>query len=135
MSNIRDLIKQMKTDGEVSAFIEAQYQTILDLNKKNSDLEGEVQHLKSMLNNVIPNDIMSKISNPNSPSEQLIAEIQLGRLNQTSMERELTAEEVTKVEKLSKIIQTFRKVDKVKGQEDLSEKPTAELLKLVQNDE
>lgn len=132
MSNINDLIKEMRDMAELEKFTKKQYATILELSKKNTELENEIVHLKVLLESANIPVIGPELSSSNDPHEKLICEIQLRRLNEVSMQRELTAEESKKVETYSKILATFRKPNK-EQENPVKNVDTADLLQLVKN--
>lgn len=133
MSNIRELIKQMKTDGEITAFIEAQYQSIVELTDENSKLQSEVSRLQNIVDTAGVAEFASQLTDPNAPREQIIAEVQLERLNKLSFERPLTTEESKQTETYHKILTAFRGRKKTEPTE-VQKTSTADLLKLVTND-
>lgn len=133
MSTIKDLIQEMKDMSELQEFTEKQYKTILELNRKVTELNIEISELKTSLAQSGQGSLQLPGADEKS-SEQMICEVQLALLNNISMSRELTAEESKKVETYSKILAPIRA--NVKKAEKPAEKiSTAELLKLVQNNE
>jgi uncharacterized coiled-coil protein SlyX len=132
MSTIQDLFAEMKNMAELEKFAEQQYKTILDLNKKITELNVEISGLKTALSATETSDL--KIPEAGEkPSEQMICEVQLALLNNVSMQRELTAEEITKVEKMSKIMLPYRNSAK-KEDKPVESKSTATLLELIKNE-
>lgn len=132
MTTIQDLIAQMKDQLELEAFVEQQFTTILDLNKKITELNVEIAGLKTTLATVNQGSLKLP-GQDEKTSEQMICEVQLALLNNTSMQRELTAEESKKVETYSKIMNGFRSIKKPE-EKPVQKVSTAELLQLVKND-
>lgn len=132
MSTIQDLFAEMKDMAELEKFAEQQYKTIMDLNKKITELNVEIAGLKTSLA-VTGHDELIIPGSGEKPSEQMICEVQLALLNIVSMQRELTAEEITKVEKMSKIMAPFRGVAK-KEEKPVATASTAVLLELFKNE-
>lgn len=130
MGNIKDIIASLKSDKEIEMFVQEQYNTIIDLSKKNSELEKKVAELQ----NLVPTEYSRKLTDPNAPEEVIIAEIQLARLNELSMKGILTPTDAKTVETYHKILQAFRGKEQKKPSE-VENKSTAELLKLVHSEE
>lgn len=133
MSTINDLIADMKDLAEVEKFAEKQYQTILELNKKITELNVEIATLKTQLAQAGHGSLHIPGQNE-KPSEQMICEVQLALLNQASMQGPLTAEESKKVETYSKILATFRSKEKA-PEKPIERLDSDTLLKLVADNE
>lgn len=136
MSNIKQLLSQIKDDFEREQFIVAQYETIERLNETITELEAEVARLNVLMRQKAPDLVGSDgiIGNGDTPSEQLICLVQLELLNNISLRQELTAEQCKKVEVYSKIIAPYR-AKETKKSNPVEEANTADLLRLVQGDE
>lgn len=122
----------MKDLAEVEKFAEKQYQTILELNKKITELNVEIGTLKTQLAQAGQGSFQIPGQNEKS-SEQMICEVQLALLNVASMQGPLTAEESKKVETYSKILATFRNKEKA-PEKPIEKAPTATLLELFKNE-
>lgn len=134
--NVDQMMQQFKTDTELKAYAEAQYMTILEMSKKIQKLEEDNLHLKKMLEKSVPileedkKDLL--IFPAGTTNEEIICSIQLGKLKELSMERELTLEETKKTEIYSKILLSLRnKTDDSKKQAPTEALSTADLLNLV----
>lgn len=113
--------------NDLQSYSDAQFKTIVELNKQIAQLKAENESLKLMLEQSIPDlslqtsDIGLGISN-----EQLICETQILLLKNDAMLRPLTMEETRKLEIFSNVL------DKVKrGSKDPVE---IEVNKLTNND-
>lgn len=126
---------QTKTLEELQEFCNAQQKVIIQLNKKIQKLEAEKNHAESLLKNA-PVQIFSgkEVAVVNDmATEEAICAMQVKRLEEISLARELTLEETRKLEAFSKILATFRNGTKtidVKSKH-LDDK---EVLRLIEND-
>lgn len=110
--SLDNMIKQFKNMSELQAFCEAQNKTILDLSKKNQQFTEEIKHLKKLLEGSVPiikgssDSGLIKSSDElfSTNDEEAIARMQLRRLQEMSLERELTFEESKKVEIFAKLL-------------------------------
>lgn len=108
--NIDSLINQFKTEDEMRAFIGSQFKQILQLNKQIKELESQVTELKeknktSSLQLVKENIPLTTIDFSVSNNDaKTISQVQLARLKEVSLERELTLEEAKKVSIYNEII-------------------------------
>jgi len=121
---------------ELRDFSEAQQKVIIQLNKKIQKLEADKAKLEEIINKS-PVQLFQagNISlNSDMATEEAICIMQIKRLEEISLGRELTLEETRKLEAFSKILTTFRNLEKPlknKAEDFKSE----ELLRLVENDD
>lgn len=125
-----------QTLEELQNFCEAQQKVIIQLNKKIQKIEAEKNHLEELIKKSPVTLFGDKIGivDPNQATEEAICVMQIKRLEEISLGRELTLEETRKLEAFSKILATFRN-----GSKSIENKtkniPTADLLKLKVVDE
>jgi phosphopantetheine adenylyltransferase len=124
MDNILTLAGRFKTHVELQEYCDAQFVALERAQKRISTLEAEVTHLKELLSSttkLIDEPAIEKIVV--SP-EQAICEIQIKKLQQQALIRELTLEETKRLDLLVKnlylakgqataVIQTERLPDQV----------------------
>jgi len=138
MSDVVDIAafsKKFKDLAEIQEYAVRQYQALANADKKINELNYEIAHLQKLLADVVT---------PGSPStllpedERIIADLQLNRLKQTAMTRDLTLEETKRYDLLVKnkflskgqateIVETLPK-----GVPDSV--PDAELIRLIKGD-
>ena len=124
MEDFKDLV-------ELKDYCQAQYKTIVNQSKKINELESEVEHLKSLLSQTVP--IISPETDVSlliTKNEESIAQMELKKLRDTSLSRELTMEEARKTEIYSKILQQVN-ANKKKKDPGTKDKGTDELLSIV----
>jgi hypothetical protein len=109
MNSIDKMLEQFKDVASLQKYAEAQYKTILSLSKRVKSLEEENVELKDLLEKSTPllqeekqNFIAYQVEA--SSDEEMIAKVQLARIKEISMERELTLEEAKRVEIFTKIL-------------------------------
>lgn len=103
--SIDKLLQQYKTEAELRSFAEASYKSLLQLQKRNQELNNEVEHLKSLVTGAVP--IINKNNESElevSSDEEEIAKIELRKLKELSYKQVLTLEEAKRVEIYSKIL-------------------------------
>ena len=128
--DIIDLSKHFKSRLELQVFAEQQYKTILDLQKQLNKSQLENDHLKKMLIDIVDD---KKVSQLIVSAEQEIVEIQIKKIKEHSLDRELDLDEVKKLEILVKT----QKLIKGKDSAPLDGKPkqvinsTEELMQLA----
>ena len=120
---------------ELRDFSEAQQKVIIQLNKKIQKLEAEKAKLEETIKKSPVQLFQGNITlDSDLATEEAICVMQIKRLEEISLGRELTLEETRKLEAFSKILATFRNVKTPpKNKAELVE--SAELLKLVKNDD
>lgn len=109
MESIDKMLEQIKDFASLQKYAEAQYKTILSLSRKVKVLEEEKMELKDILEKSTPllqeekkNLISYQVEA--SSDEEMISKVQLARMKEISMERELTLEEAKRVEIFTKIL-------------------------------
>lgn len=119
---------------ELRDFSEAQQKVIIQLNKKIQKLEAEKAKLEETIKKSPVQLFQGDISvDPDMETEEAICVMQIKRLEEVSLGRDLTLEETRKLEAFSKILATFRNQKTApKNRAEVVE--TADLLKLVEND-
>lgn len=143
MDQIDKMLEQFKDFASLQKFAEAQQKTIQALTRKLKVTEEENLELKDRLDSI---PILSENSQNTSipqknlaiedlsfgTDEEIISKIQLARLKEVSMERELTLEEAKRVEIFSKILNTKEKNKTF----DVTAKQmnSTDLLKMLEND-
>lgn len=119
---------------EAQDYSDAQFKTIVSLQKKLSKLEEENASLKLMLESNLPTigftteDLVSGISN-----EQLICETQILLLKQRAINGELTLEEARKFEVYTKILDGIKLKGNPRDNFNVSKISSEELLSLVES--
>lgn len=135
MSEINKTVAQYKDFEQLREFAQAQQTTIVQLSKKLQRVEEERDHLKQLLESSVP--IIKPEGAPLdnkflTSAEEAICAMQLEKLRDISLARELTLEETRRVEIFSKILATFRNVPKTIEIKSKQMK-TEDLLALVEN--
>lgn len=109
MDSMDKMLEQFKDVASLQKYAEAQYKTILSLSRKVKVLEEENVELKDLLEKSTPllqeekqNFIAYQVEA--SSDEEMIAKVQLARMKEISMDRELTLEETKRVEIFTKIL-------------------------------
>jgi hypothetical protein len=135
---IDKMVENFKEQAEWLAFCNAQQKTITELSKKIKKLEDEAIHLKTLLQDNVPllNENTNKFINSQlllGDTEENIAKVQLQRLNEASLGRELTLEEARRVQIFSDILYKLKE----KNPKDINaasrKLPTDKLLELAVN--
>jgi hypothetical protein len=109
MDSMDKMLEQFKDISSLQKYAEAQYKTILSLSRKVKVLEEENVELKDLLEKSTPllneekkNFVAYQVEA--SSDEEMIAKVQLARMKEISMGRELTLEEAKRVEIFTKIL-------------------------------
>lgn len=115
---------------ELHEYSSAQFQVIVNLQKKVKELEDQNRSLQGMLEGSIGN-IQLAITDiiPGISSEQLICETQIGILKQRAVQTELTIEEIKKFQILSDVLERIRKT--AKPEDKAKEMPDAQILSII----
>lgn len=136
MDQLDKMLEQFKDMGSLQKFADAQQKTIQALTRKLKVLEEENVELKERLDSLPVQQAVGKIIQLDEltygSDEEIISKIQLARLKESSMERELTLEEAKRVEIFSKIVAAKEKnktFDATAKRLDNSD-----LLKMIEND-
>jgi hypothetical protein len=103
------MLQNYKDMAELQAFAEAQYTTIVTLTEQNQTLKEEITHLKTLLEStapLLPTEVRTErllVSD-----EEAISKIQLEKLRDVSLTRELTLEEAKRFEIFYKVLNSVR---------------------------
>lgn len=132
--SISKTILQYKDLQTLQEFAQAQNTTILQLSKKIQKYEDQIKHLEQLLKTSVPiiktsPEGVDKFAEDDS---EYICQIEIAKLKQFTLERELTIEENRKFDTYFKILTMIN--SKNKNQEKEAQKlPTEDLLKLVES--
>lgn len=137
MDQIDKMLEQFKDVASLQKYAEAQYKTILSLSKKVKVLEEQNVELKDLLEKSTPLVEEEKknftVYNVEASSdEEMIAKVQLARIKEISMDRELTLEEAKRVEIFTKILSA--KGNSSSNTLNIAKLNNDDLLKLIEND-
>lgn len=133
--SVDKMLSAYKTEAELRAFAEAAQKTLMTVQKKNKELQEEVDHLKKLVAGAVP-----IIKTEDSPiavgsDEEEIAKIELRKLREKAMDSEsLMLEDAKKVEIYSKILNSRNKGEDKKERE-VKELDSSALLALVESPE
>ena len=108
------MIETFTDFAELQAFSTAQNKTILELSKRCKEKDEEIQHLKKLLEGSAPL-IKQKTNNPvqlEANDQEYICRTEINKLRDISIERELTLEEVKKLDIFSKILKELSNAPK-----------------------
>lgn len=137
MDQMDKMLEQFKDFTSLENYAKAQYKTILSLSKKVKALEEENIELKDLLEKSTP--VLNEEKNnflafqvEASSDEENIAKVQLARLKEISIERELTLEEAKRVEIFTKILNTKGSNTSITVQ--TKKMDNDDLLKMLEND-
>lgn len=137
MDKMDKMLEQFKDFASLQKYAEAQYKTILSLSKKVKTLEEENVELKDLLEKSTPlldeekkNFVAYQVEA--SSDEEMIAKVQLARIKEISMDRELTLEEAKRVEIFTKILTAKGSNSSISVQ--TKQMGSDDLLKLLEND-
>ena len=109
MDTTDKMLEQFKDVVSLQKYAEAQYKTILSLSRRVKVLEEENVELKDLLEKTTPlvdeeKKTFTTYQIEASSDEEMIAKVQLARMKEISMDRELTLEEAKRVEIFTKIL-------------------------------
>lgn len=131
--SVEKMLQACKTEDELRSFAEASQKTLVQVMKKNKELQDEIEHLKKLVTGAVP-----LIQGPGaSPlnvgtDEEEIAKIELRKLKMNSMGTEpLTLEEAKRVEIYSKILNSRIK-GKTNDEREVKELNSDALLAIAQ---
>lgn len=137
MDSIDKMLEQIKDFASLQKYAEAQYKTILSLSRRVKILEEENIELKDLLEKSTPlldeekkNFIAYQVEA--SSDEETISKVQLARIKEISMDRELTLEEAKRVEIFTKILSSKGSSSSVTIQ--TQKMNSDDLLKMLDND-
>lgn len=113
MSNLNNMGLEFKEYAELKQFAEAQQKTILTLSKQIKQKDEEIKHLQKLLSDSTPviKDESPLILNTESMDEEAICRMELRKLRECSVERELTLEEAKKVDIYTKLLINLKNKD------------------------
>jgi hypothetical protein len=130
--NFDSMVKQFKDFGELKEYSNAQFNTIIELNKQINKLKEENEHLQRLLETGVQKQSGADLTPFIISPEEEICLTQLRILNDISKRSSLTLEECRKVEIYAKILSSLRGQTKdVKGEHKNVD--TKELLKLAES--
>lgn len=128
--NITDLEEGF---NDLQQYSDAQFKTIVELQKKIAELESQNNSLKSMLASNLPSlelpttDLSLGISN-----EQLICETQMLMLKEAAVMRPLSMEETKKFQIFSEVLEKVKERAPEEAQARIAKVADVELLKIVE---
>lgn len=133
--NVDKMAESFTTLEELKSYSNAQYKTIVDLNKKLKRAEAELDILREKLETISVQqnneDALKKTDGIfDITDEETVCLTQLALLRNLSLQRELTTEEAKKFEIFHKVINTIRN-KKTDNKTSLSELSTEDLVKLI----
>lgn len=133
MSNIQKMLEEFKTVAELRAFAEAQAKTITQLTQKLQKFEEENKQMLRLVEGVVPIVGSSNLELEVGSDEEEIARVELRKLREHSMKRELMQEEARRVEIYAKILIQARQGNKPVDAK-YKKIDSKELLALVESD-
>lgn len=128
------IIEDFKDLADLQKYSEAQFKTIIELNKKLIKAEEEIKGLKLLLEQSSPllvSDQRNVVVLEVGTDQEIIAQVQLRLLKEISYERDLTFEEAKKVETYTKILSTMQSIKPKAIEVNAKDFGDKELLKLV----
>lgn len=134
--SIDKVLSQYKTEVELRAFAEAQQKTLMQVMKKNKELQEEVEHLKKLVAGAVP--IIKSESGPDlivSSDEEEIAKIELRKLKERSYTDVLTLEEAKRVEIYTKILNSRMSLKKDPLEREVKELDSSQLLAIAESND
>lgn len=127
------LLKNVNDVIELQSYAEAQYNTIVKLSTENKNLKEEVTHLKKLLESTTPliqqNTTVERLI---VSDEEAIAKIQLEKIRDLSLSRELTLEEAKRFEIFYKVLSSVRNTPKT-IRSDIKQLDEGQLLALIED--
>jgi len=136
MSEISKTILQYRQLEQLQQYAMAQEQTILQISKKLQRIEEERDHLKQLLETSVPLIKTSPegVQHFAENDTEYICNIEIGKLKQNSIVRELTLEESRKLDTYFKILTQIRSRPNLQEKE-VKSLSNDDLLKLVENND
>jgi uncharacterized coiled-coil protein SlyX len=144
MSNksIDKMAAQFTSAEELQAYCDAQYKTIISLNKKLTENERELEKLRDEVEllrsqNTTLNAQASVIEKRDGSNQFQVSDeettcmIQLAMIRSNAMQRELSNEEAKRFETFAKVLHLIRGKDVKKEDDKLDKLSSDELLKLI----
>lgn len=108
--NIDSLIENFRTFEELKIFCEGQFRQVMQLSKRNKELEDQLQEAKKVSKDLVKKDfnnspILLEAGNIKGQEDaKIISQVQLKLLRDLSFERELTTDEAKRVDIFNKIL-------------------------------
>lgn len=130
--NIDNLLENCKTEAELKAFCSSQFKQVLQLSKRNKELEEKLLESKKESKELVKKEmnnspILLEAGNIKGQEDaKQIAQVQLEMLKDLAFDRELTLEEAKRVELFNKIL-----TDKVQEED----KPLKASIKVLKNED
>jgi hypothetical protein len=134
---IEDISKNFKDISEYQAYCAAQYNVIINQSKKISELEEKLKDLEKLLASSTPivgseNPIPDRLNIVGLTSEEAIAMMEIEKLKEISLERELSMEECKKFEIYTKTLLNIKNsVKSTPKENNLENISTEDLLKAL----
>jgi hypothetical protein len=123
-----------KSFKELQDYCEKQYEVLQTALLDNKKLQEEVSHLKELLINMVSTE--NKIETVIESPAEATCKFQIEKIEQTAVQRELTLDEVKKLDLLIKNKRLYEKDRKVletkKKNKELQEYTEAEIIKIAQ---
>lgn len=113
--DVKDVTHKFKTDVELRDYAAQQFKLLSQANERIASLEGEIEHLKTLLihgvpiQNAAPQKVELVVSVP-----QAILEAQIERLKDRAFEEDLDLEDTKRLEILVRSLKIIQDVDKEK---------------------
>jgi hypothetical protein len=130
--NIDQLVQNFKTFEELKIFCESQFKQVLQLSKRNKELEDQISELKKQSKDLVKKEFNSSPilleagSIRGQEDAKIIAQIQLKLFKDLAYDRELTLDEAKRVDLFNKILIDPSKED---------DKPLKANVKVLKNEE
>ena len=127
-----DIRELNESFNDLQTYSDAQFKTIVELNKQIAQLKSENESLKLMLEQNLPNvalqvtDLGIGVTN-----EQLICETQILLLKNDAMLRPLTMEEARKLEIFSNVLDKVKKGSKDPVEIEVNKLSNTDLLQII----
>lgn len=118
--------------AELRDYCNQQYSTLTKVLEENQKLKEEIQHLKLLLSGAVP--VISNLEPTKLDDEELICIMQIQRLKDLAQKRELTLDEVKKLDLLHKNLKLARGENTVvvgKNKKDIKDVSEAKLIEIA----
>lgn len=119
--------------AELKDYCNQQYTTLTKTLEENQQLKEEINHLKSLLSGAVP-VMQSNVEQVIIQDEEMICMMQIQRLRDLAQKRELTLDEVKKLDLLHKNLKLSRGENTVvvgKNKKDLNQYSEAQLVQIA----
>jgi sulfur transfer protein SufE len=140
--DINQLTENFKNFDELKVFCESQFRQLLNLSKKNKELEDKISELNKKIKEQNKQELIQASNNAQNvltpdfkvlDDAKTISQVQLKLLKEASFDRELTLEEAKRVEIFNRILNEEKKDDKKTLKADAKVLKEEDLLKLIEN--